>query len=165
MTPLVTIRPATPADADAIWDILQPVIKAAQTYPLPHDMDRDAALAYWLSPAHQIFVAILDDQIAGTYYLRPNNLGGGAHIANCGYISAKNFRGKGVARAMCAHSLDRAKADGFKAMQFNFVIASNKSAVGLWSSMGFETLCRLPKVFKHPKEGLVDALVMFKELD
>ncbi|VAW17328.1 hypothetical protein MNBD_ALPHA12-464 [hydrothermal vent metagenome] len=165
MTPLVTIRAATPADAGAIWDILQPVIDAGQTYPLPRDMDRDAALAYWLSPVHQVFVAILDGQIAGTYYLRPNNLGGGAHIANCGYISAKKFRGKGVARAMCAHSLNQAKADGFKAMQFNFVIASNKTAVGLWTSMGFETLCQLPKVFDHPKEGLVDALVMFKELD
>jgi len=162
-TPL-EIRPATPADADAIWDILQPVIAAGETYPLPRDMDRDAALAYWLSPVHQSFVAVVNEQIVGTYYLRPNNEGGGAHIANCGFMTLEAARGHGVARAMCAHAQKQARASGFKAMQFNFVIASNIGAIGLWTSMGFETLCRLPKAFDHPKEGLVDALVMFKTL-
>jgi len=161
----VKIRPSHRDDAGAIWNILQPVIAAGQTYPLPRDMSRKDALAYWLSPEHRTFVAIVEERIAGTYYLRPNNRGGGAHIANCGYMTGEIWRGMGVARAMCAHSLAQAKAAGFSAMQFNFVISSNAGAIGLWTSMGFETLCTLPRVFDHPQDGLVDALVMFKTLD
>jgi len=161
----VAIRRAGPEDEKPVWEILREVIAAGQTYPLPRDMSRQAALAYWFSSSHQSFVAVVNDKIVGTYYLRPNNEGGGAHIANCGFMTLENARGMGVARAMCAHALDQAKATGFKAMQFNFVIAGNVGAVGLWTSMGFKTLCRLPKVFDHPKEGLVDALVMFKKLD
>jgi ribosomal protein S18 acetylase RimI-like enzyme len=72
--------------------------------------------------------------------------------------------GRGVARAMCAHSLDRAREREFKGMQFNFVVSTNTRAVALWESFGFEVVGRLPKAFEHPREGFVDALAMFREL-
>lgn len=156
------IRPAQEADKDDVWAILEPVIRAGETYPLPRDWSREQALGYWFSPTHEVFVAEDDGKILGTYYMRPNNLGGGAHVCNCGYMVGQNVQGKGVARSMCAHSLDHAPKAGFAAMQFNFVIASNERAVKLWTAMGFETLARLPKVFEHPKLGKVDALVMFQ---
>ncbi|MDC7784674.1 GNAT family N-acetyltransferase [Rhodoplanes sp. TEM] len=162
------IRPAAAADADALWAILEPVIRAGETYPLPRDMDREDALAYWLSPAHEVFVAVYEDggraAVVGTYYLRANNAGGGAHVANCGYMVAQDAAGRGVAQEMCAHSLARAKARGFRAMQFNFVIASNERAVRLWQHMGFAIVGRLPGVFEHPTKGFVDALVMFRDV-
>jgi ribosomal protein S18 acetylase RimI-like enzyme len=65
---------------------------------------------------------------------------------------------------MCQHSLERAKARGFRAMQFNFVVSSNERAVRLWRSMGFETVGRLPRAFQHPTLGEVDALVMYRRL-
>lgn len=161
----LTIRPADKGrDKPAIWNILQPIIRAGETYPLPCDMTEKAAMAYWLSSLHTAFVAEDDGDIIGTYYIRPNNSGGGAHISNCGFMVDLNAQGKGVARTMCAHALDYAVAEGYKGMQFNFVVATNVGAIGLWTSFGFETLCRLPKVFDHPKDGLVDALVMFKTL-
>jgi len=49
-------------------------------------------------------------------------------------------------------------------MQFNFVVSTNKRAVKLWSSLGFEIVGRLPRAFEHPELGLVDALVMYREL-
>lgn len=162
----LTIRQADKAtDKPAIWRILEPIIRAGETYPLPRDMKEKAALAYWLSSLHTTFVAVENETIIGTYYIRPNNSGGGAHIANCGFMVAQDAQGKGVARAMCTHALAEATAQGYKGMQFNFVIASNVGAIGLWTSFGFETLCRLPEVFDHPKEGLVDALIMFKKLE
>ena len=100
----------------------------------------------------------------GTYYLRANNQGGGAHVANCGYIVAASASGRGIARAMCTHSLARARARGFRAMQFNFVISSNERAVRLWQSCGFELVGRLQDAFEHPRLGLVDALVMYRKL-
>lgn len=143
---------------------MEPVIRAGETYPLPRDMKEKAALAYWCSSLHTTFVAQDDTGIVGTYYMRPNNAGGGSHIANCGYMVAANAQGKGVARAMCAHSLIQAREAGYKGIQFNFVIAANTRAIALWEKMGFETLARLPGVFDHPRLGLVDALVMFQKL-
>lgn len=161
---MINLLPGTTENRDAIWGILEPVIRAGETYPLPRDMSREAALAYWLSPQHEVFVALEDSDIVGTYYLRPNNAGGGAHVANCGYMVRADAAGRGVARAMCAHSLVRAKERGFRAMQFNFVIATNARAVKLWQAMGFSIVGRLPGVFDHPTHGFVDALVMHRML-
>ena len=111
------IRPATPTDADAIAAILLPVFRAGDTYAIECDISRDAALAYWMAPAHDVSVAVGDDgELLGTFYLRANQRGGGAHVANAGYVTAAAARGRGVARAMCAHSLDRARAAGFRAV-------------------------------------------------
>lgn len=158
------IRSATDADADAIWLILEPTIRAGETYPLERDMGKREALAYWLGPAHETFVAIEGERIVGTYYLRANQGGGGSHVANCGYMTLPAAAGRGVGRRMCEHSLERARLRGFRAMQFNFVIASNERAVYLWKSMGFDVAGRLPLAFRHPGLGYVDALVMFRTL-
>ena len=160
----MVIRPANSDDAEPIWLILEPVIRAGETYPLPRDMSRGEALAYWLGPHHDVFVALETDVIVGTYYLRANNAGGGAHVANCGYMVASDATGHGVARAMCTHSLAHANERGFRAMQFNFVIATNERAVHLWQAMGFAVVGRLPGAFAHPTQGYVDALVMWREL-
>jgi ribosomal protein S18 acetylase RimI-like enzyme len=157
----LTIRLAETSDREAIWSILEPVIRAGETYTFARDMSRDDALAYWISPQHEVFVAVEDGAVVGTYCLRANQQGGGSHVANCGYMTAGHATGRGVARAMCAHSLDRARSRGFRAMQFNFVISSNERAVRLWQSFGFEIVGRLPGAFLHPVLGYVDALVMY----
>lgn len=147
-----------------IWGILEPVIRGGDAYTLPTEMSREDALAYWMSAGHEVFVAEENGEILGTYYLRANQKGGGAHVANCGYVTAPWATGRGVARAMCQHSLERAKAREFRAMQFNFVVSSNGRAVRLWQSMGFDIVGRLPGAFLHPTLGAVDALVMYRQL-
>ena len=117
---------------------------AGETYALPRDMDKESALAYWLSAAHEVFVVEEGSATVGTYFLQANHQGGGAHMANRGYMTAVTGTGRGVARAMCTHSLDRARERGFRAMQFNFVISTNDRAVRLWQSFGFEIVGRLP---------------------
>jgi GNAT superfamily N-acetyltransferase len=164
MRPTLSIRPATASDDDAIWRILEPTFRAGETYPLPRDISRAEALAYWCSPGHSVFLAEDAGQIIGTYYLRANQRGGGGHVANCGYMVAEGSTGRGVARTMCEHSLDVARERGFTAMQFNFVVASNQRAVTLWQSCGFTIAGRLPQAFRHPGLGPVDALVMVRAL-
>lgn len=158
------VRPATAADRAAIWSILEPVFRAGETYTVPVDIDEAVAVDYWFSAAHEVFVAVDGDAILGTYFLRPNQHGGGDHVANCGYVTATEATGKGVARIMCEHSLDHARGRGFLAMQFNFVVSSNGRAVRLWQSFGFEVAGRLTEAFRHPRLGLVDALVMYRKL-
>lgn len=156
------IRPANPVDSTAIWAILEPVIRAGETWALPRDMNEEAALAYWTAPDREAFVAEEDGRILGTYFLRANQLGGGGHVANTGYMTAAEATGRGVGRSMCLDSLDRARAHGFAAMQFNFVVSSNEGAVRLWHRLGFETVGRLPGAFRHPRLGDVDVLVMYQ---
>ena len=158
------IRPARPDDRPAIWDILEPTLRAGETYALPRDMNEADALAYWLGPDRTTFVAEEDGRILGTYYMRANQPGGGDHVCNCGYMTHPAEVGRGVARQMGEHSLEEARRRGFRAMQFNFVVSSNERAVRLWQGLGFEVVGRLPHAFRHPSEGYVDALVMFQPL-
>jgi GNAT superfamily N-acetyltransferase len=144
--------------------MLEPVIRAGETYALDRDMSESEALAYWFGPDRTTFVAEDNDELLGVYFIRPNHPGGGNHVCNCGYVTRGAAAGQGVARAMCRHSLDYAKEQGYRAMQFNFVVSTSERAVRLWESCGFETVGRLPLAFRHPAHGYVDALVMFQAL-
>lgn len=163
-TAAIHIRPATADDAADIWRIIGPTIRAGETYALPRDMSEADALAYWLGADRETFVAEADGRIVGAYYIRTNQQGGGAHVCNCGYMTDAAAAGRGVARAMCAHSLDHARVRGYRAMQFNFVVSTNDRAVRLWQSLGFEIVGRLPGAFEHPSKGYVDALVLSRTL-
>lgn len=158
------IRAARAADHAAITGIIVPTIRAGETYALDRDLGEAEALAYWTGPDRETFVAEEAGTVLGTYYLRANQASGGAHVANCGFMTGAAALGRGVARAMCAHALDRARARGFTAMQFNFVVSTNVRAVRLWESFGFDVVGRLPGAFRHPDLGPVDALVMFRTL-
>lgn len=163
MTDLL-IRPARTHDHDAIWSILEPILREGETYALPRDWDRARALAYWFSPAHHVFVAESAGAVLGSHYIRANQLGPGDHVANGTYATHPAARGRGVARAMGLHSFEAARTLGFTAMQFNLVIATNTHAVALWTSLGLREVGRLPGVFRHPARGAVDALVMHRSL-
>lgn len=158
------IRRAEASDGPAILEIMMPVIREGATYTLDTDMTEADALAYWLSPEKDTFVAEEGGAIVGTYMIRANQAGGGRHVSNCGYMTHRNSLGRGVARAMCQHSLEHARKRGYRAMQFNFVVSTNERAVRLWQSMGFEVVGRLPQAFQHPVQGYVDALVMYQHL-
>ena len=158
------IRKARASDGPAILEIILPVIREGATYSLDPDIGAAEALAYWLSSDKETFVAEEDNVILGTYFIRPNQAGGGKHVCNCGYITRAAVAGRGVARSMCQHSLAYARERGYRAMQFNFVVSTNERAVRLWQSLGFEVVGRLPGAFRHPDRGFVDALVMYRAL-
>jgi|SRR5690348_10420871 len=161
---MISIRPAKREDDADIWGILEPMIRAGETYALPRSLSREEALAYWHAAGNAVFVAEEDGVVLGTYILRANQKGGGSHVCNCGYVTAPSATGRGVASAMCSDSITRATAAGFRAMQFNFVVSTNERAVNLWKRHGFEIVGTLPKAFQHPTLGYVDAFVMFRAL-
>lgn len=141
------------------------MICAGDTYALDPDMSRGAAFEWWMRAPRATYVAEREGAVLGSYYIKTNQGGGGAHVCNCGYMVAPAARGQGLAAAMCAHSQDEARRVGYRAMQFNFVVETNLGAIRLWERMGFETVGRLPRAFAHPAAGFVDARVMFKWLD
>jgi L-amino acid N-acyltransferase YncA len=158
------VRSAKASDAPAIAAIILPIIREAATYTLDPDMSETGALAYWMGRDKETFVAEEDGVVLGSYYMRPNQAGGGRHVCNCGYMTLASATGRGVARSMCEHSLGYARSRGYRAMQFNFVVSTNERAVALWQSLGFEIVGRLPAAFRHPTHGYVNAFVMYQLL-
>ena len=181
------IRPAIDADREAIWNILHEVVAAGDTYALDPNISREDAMAYWFAPATHTYVAEIEGEsvgeaasfpatptssptvnpnpvIAGTYILRPNQSGGGSHVANAGFVVSARARGRGIGRAMAQHCLSEARQLGFRAMQFNYVISTNTAAIHLWQDLGFAIVGTLAKAFRHPEKGYVDVYVMYRAL-
>ncbi|MGP9823704.1 GNAT family N-acetyltransferase [Ectopseudomonas khazarica] len=158
------IRPLEAADFDQVWPIIRDVVQAQETYAFDPDMDRETAWKTWVELPRATFVVEQHGQILGSYYIKANAAGPGDHVCNCGYMTAAAARGKGVASAMCRHSLQVGRELGFSAMQFNSVVASNTVAVALWQKLGFAIVGTLPKAYRHARLGLVDCHVMFRSL-
>lgn len=160
----IIIRRAEFADADQIWAIIQPVIAGGDTYVFAPDSDKESMLAYWCHPDKHTFVALIDDQIVGTFIIKSNFPGLGAHVANASYMTAPSAEGRGVGTTMARYSLEEARRLGYHAMQFNIVIKSNERAVRLWKKLGFEIKGEIPDAFNHQRDGLTNAYVMWRRL-
>lgn len=160
----MNIRKAEASDAAVISGIILPIIREGTTYALDSDMSEADALSYWMGPDRETFVAEENGDVIGTYYIRPNQAGGGRHVCNCAYMVHATAVGRGIAQRMCEHSMTHARAKGYRAMQFNFVVSTNERAVRLWQYLEFTIVGRLPLAFHHPTAGYVDALVMYRQL-
>lgn len=182
---VLEIRPATRPDRDAIWRIFHGVVAPGDTYAFDPNISREDALAYWFRPDTHTYVAkcepvgdevavpgkpttsptvIQNRDVVGTYILRPNQFGSGSHVANAAFMVAPHARSQGIGHAMGEHCLSEALRFGFRAMQFNFVVSTNASAVSLWQNLGFKIVGILPAAFRHPEKGYVDVYVMYRSL-
>lgn len=157
----IDIRPYEPADRSALLSIGQAVIDDGTTFPF---LSLGGVEAYWLNEQSEVFVAVLDSLLAGTYALKPNLPGRGNHVCNAGYMVSPSCRGRGVGRALGEHSLVIARQRGYCAMQFNHVVATNVHAIKLWKRLGFRVVGEVPGAFRHPNGNLVATLVMYREL-
>lgn len=165
MSSSFVIRQASMADWPQLWPILQTTFASGDTYPFLPDSPEDEILQAWMKAPRATYVAeSADGTILGTYYIKPNQVGLGAHVSNCGYVVSPKARHRGVATALCEHSQQEAVRMGFRAMQFNLVVSTNERAVRLWQHLGFETVGRLPGAFNHLQLGEVDAYVLYKRL-
>lgn len=160
----MNIRPATPADHDAVWEIFHEVIATGDTYVFDPAMPRDEALAYWFHEGTRTYVAEADGKIVGTYIFKANQPGLGSHVANASFMVSSAARGLGAGKRMGEHCLAEARAAGFRAMQFNIVISTNEVAVRLWQKLGFSIVGTVPEAYRHARLGYVDAHVMYRLL-
>jgi L-amino acid N-acyltransferase YncA len=165
------IRDARPEDWPAVWAFAAPIVASGEHFVWEADTPQERLRAYWIekeAPASAL-VAVIEDEagdgrVAGIAEIHPNQPGRGSHIANAGFMVDPSVRGKGIGRALGEAAIARARADGFTAMQFNAVVATNTRAVDLWHSLGFRTLAVLPETFRHPAQGMVGMHLMFREL-
>jgi ribosomal protein S18 acetylase RimI-like enzyme len=162
---VILVQPFLPRYWASVWRVLEPVFRAGETYAFSPDISEAEARHVWSEVPAATFVALNSgDEVLGTYYIKPNQPALGAHVCNCGYVTAEQARGRGIASAMCEHSQEEARARGFRAMQYNLVVSTNEGAIRLWKKHGFAVIGVLPGAFRHASLGYVDALVMFKQL-
>jgi ribosomal protein S18 acetylase RimI-like enzyme len=158
------IRRARKEDREATWQIFRAVVAGGDTYVFDPNISRRKALAYWLGPKTRCYVALSDQETVGSYILKPNQPGLGSHVANAGFMVSPSARSRGIGRAMAEHCLHEARRLGFRGMQFNFVVATNKRALHLWKDLGFKIVGTLPGAFRHARRGFVNVYVMYRRL-
>jgi L-amino acid N-acyltransferase YncA/8-oxo-dGTP pyrophosphatase MutT (NUDIX family) len=161
----MVIRPARDSDAAAIWGIFQAVVAGRDAYAFAPDTSRDEGVGYWFGPDVTSRVAEIDGRVVGMYRLVANRRDLGSHVSNASFMVDPAMTGHGVGRAMGTHCLREARAQGYDAMQFNFVVSTNRRAVALWQALGFRIVGTLPRAFHHGTLGFVDAYVMHRFLD
>ena len=160
----MSIREAYLEDFEAIWPIFHEVVEAGETSAYSKGVTKSEAIKYWMEKPRKTFVYEKDGEVLGTYFIKTNQAGPGSHVCNCSYMVASKSRGHGIATEMCMHSQKTAVELGYKALQFNFVASSNEQAVKLWIKLGFKTVGRIPRAFKHPSNKYTDVLIMYKWL-
>jgi ribosomal protein S18 acetylase RimI-like enzyme len=161
---MIAIRKATPVDYDQIWDILSEVISGGDTIAFSPDSSKEKMLRFWCGADKHTYVAIIDEEVVGTLFIKDNQPDLGSHIANAGYLTLPSARGKGVGLAMGEFSLVEAKRLGYQAMQFNIVVKSNQGAVRLWEKLGFKIIGEIPEAFNHMQLGMTNAYIMYQKL-
>lgn len=162
---MITIQHACEQDWEDLWPLVHEVFASGESYPYSPETSKEDALHSWLTVPTATYIAIEDNTILGTYYLKPNQPGLGSHICNAGYMVSHLARGKGLGKTLCRHSIEEAKRLGFKAMQYNLVVSTNNQAVKLWQKMGFQIIGTVPKAFRHKTHGLVAAYIMYQDLE
>ena len=160
------IRDATLDDWPAIWSFMRRIVAAGETFSWDRDLSEERARAMWMHqpPGRTVVAVDADGTIVGTAETHPNYGGPGAHVANAGFMVDPDHAGRGIGRALGEHVLEQARADGYRAMQFNAVVETNTHAVALWRSLGFEILATVPEAFRHPVKGDVGVHIMYRRL-
>jgi ribosomal protein S18 acetylase RimI-like enzyme len=164
MNSSLSARIATHEDEEALWGILEPMVREGGTYVFSLDKTKESMMGYWMGADKVTFVVEKEGLVVGTFYLKANQEGLGDHICNAGLVVSRDAEGQGVGRWMGEFAQAAAKSRGFLAMQFNFVIQSNQKAVHLWKSLGFSVIGEIPEAYRHPNLGLVSALIFHKKL-
>ncbi|WP_254929393.1 GNAT family N-acetyltransferase [Cyanobium sp. T1B-Tous] len=159
------MRPFEATDWPLLWALLEPVFRAGETFPHDPAISEAEAQLAWVEQSQAVMVAVnAAGAVVGTYYLKPNSLALGAHVANAGYVVAEHCRRQGIGSRLCQHSLQAARQLGFRALQFNLVVSTNTAGIHCWQRNGFQVVGTLPGAFRHRQLGYVDALVMTQSL-
>jgi ribosomal protein S18 acetylase RimI-like enzyme len=161
---MIEIRKATADDAEHVWQIIKEVLATGDAFVYYADSSREKMLAYWCGADRHTYVALVDGEVVGSFWLKENQPDGGSHIANAGYVTLPRASGNGIGRRMGEYSLEEARRLGYSAMQFNIVFKSNARAVALWQKLGFAIIGEIPDAFRDQQGRFGNAYIMYRKL-
>lgn len=103
-------------------------------------------------------------EIVGVYVLHPNFVGRCSHIAFSAFAVKDTARGMGVGEALVTDCKKTARSFGFKAIQLNVVVASNKAALGLYKKCGLSPIGCIKNGFRLPNGEYEDIIPHYVSL-
>jgi L-amino acid N-acyltransferase YncA len=157
------VRPARESDAPSVCEVLNKVIAEGDAFLFEAPFAVDEVRA-WMQREPACFVEEADAEIVGVYFLHANSPGRGAHVANAIYAVRPDARSQGVGTRLGEHSLETARRLGFRSIQFNAVVATNRGALKLWKKLGFSVVGRIPKAFRNSADTYVDLHILHRFL-
>lgn len=160
----IRVRPYQPGDVERMIELWNAVVEDGVAFPQEVPLALAAGRAFF---GEQSACGVATDQkgkIVGLYILHPNNIGRCGHICNASYAVAEAARGCGLGEALVLDSMKRAKALGFRILQFNAVVASNRPARHLYERLGFQQLGVIPGGFRLQDGTYADICPYFIEL-
>ncbi|MCH1865819.1 GNAT family N-acetyltransferase [Nocardioides sp. CFH 31398] len=162
------LRDTTSSDWAGIWPVVEPVVRAGETYAYARDLTSSQARDLWLERPPGRTVVLTDDgpdaAVLGTAKMGPNRPGPGAHVGTASFMVAEHARGRGVGRRLGEEVVAWHRAQGYRGIQFNAVVETNTVAVSLWRSLGFEVVGTVPGAFRLPDGSYVGLHVMHLDL-
>lgn len=160
----IIIRQYTEADVPYMMGIWNDIVEEGMAFPQEEPLTLKEAQSFFAEQSYT-GVAEEDEEIRGLYIVHPNNVGRCGHIANASYGVQSGQRGKGIGEKLVMDSLTQAGLLGFRMMQFNAVVASNKGAIHLYKKLGFSPLGVIPNGFKQKDGRYVDMIPFYIEIE
>ena len=148
----LSVGPLEPGHLQQLFDLFEDVVARGDGYPQTPPLTREVFDDTWVRPVTLVVGAVSAGHLVGAYYLKPNQPGLGAHIANAGYVVDRAERGGGIGQLLVADSVIRAPLVGFDAIQFNFVFESNR-ARPMYERLGWREIGRVPDAVPAPDGG------------
>ena len=157
------VRAFEAADAQEAAAIWNSIVEEGAAFPQMDSLSIDEARAFFFE---QSFTGIAEEaeSIAGLYILHPNNVGRCGHICNASYAVRSDCRGRGLGELLVTHSLQKARELGFRIIQFNAVVATNRAALSLYKKLGFVQLGTIPGGFLSKGGRYEDIIPHYKAL-
>lgn len=155
----LTVRQFKKEDVKEMTGIWNQVVDEANAFPQEKPFSFEEAEAFFRGQSHTA-VAEADGKIVGLYILHPNNIGRCGHLSNASYAVSRSARGLHIGEQLVRNCMEKAKELGFKVLQFNAVVATNKGAVRLYDRLGFQRLGTVPGGYRLA-DGSYEDIILF----
>jgi RimJ/RimL family protein N-acetyltransferase len=165
----VTIRRADPGDAQALTDLARAVGAEPEGWLLTTNGWRSAAderrylRALRRYPDAAVLVAETGGELVGRLSLARDRHPSSSHVADLGLMVAKDYRGRGVGRALLDGAVVWAGESGVTKLELH-VFPWNRPAIRLYERFGFEREGVRKRHYRRDGE-YVDAILMALTLD
>ena len=153
------------ADLDSMRKLWNQIVEEGQAYPQEEGLTEEGSRDFFSS---QTYCGLAEDADTGSflgfYILHPNNIGRCGHIANASYAVCPGMRGQRIGERLVADSIEQAKKQGFRILQYNAVVKENTFARRLYEKLGFIQLGTIPGGFRRKDGEYVDICPYYREL-
>lgn len=157
------IRKFEDCDIKQAIEVWNEIVRQGIAFPQNNELTVDDGICFFNNQTYT-GVAVVDNEIVGLYILHPNNVGRCSHICNASYAVKSNKRGRHIGQALVEDCISKATVYGFKILQFNAVVSTNKVALNLYKKLGFTQLGVIPKGFLLDNGEYEDIIPHYIEL-